>query len=163
MINALFLASALLTQGYSPTTQSVYLNAATSGQLSGVALNAAEATRTVSVDTFRSIQGQGSVAAYSKLRLGIAYTYSAATTVTSAMTCSYDGGTTYYKRQSRSCSSGTCNTFDLTDSNAISAASETFELEYDIRGCTHVKFVLGGASADGSDLVTTQTVLIVGE
>lgn len=162
LLKLLLLASLLGADTDNDYTRVVYFPATATGQLNGVALNAAAATRTVTVETSRFQQGRGDVAAYAKLRLGIALTQSACTTVTSAMTCSYDGGTTYYTRQTRACSSGTCSTYDMTDSNAVSGA-ETFELEYDIRGCTNVKVLLGGASCGGSDTVITQTVLIVGE
>lgn len=131
-----------------------------SGMLSGVALNATASTRTVTInlgDLPAGRDGEG----WGKLRFGIQHTNSAATTVTAQFTCSYDG-TTYYRRTTRSCASGTCSVYEQTDSNAVSG-DQDFELEYDIRGCAKIQILLGGASAGASDLVTTEAVVIVGE
>jgi len=120
--------------------------------LTGIALNATEADRTMTVCHGRN---------WSKLKVGVDYTNSSATTVTAAPECSYDG-TTYFAFTTLSCGSGTCSRFERTDSNAVSGDDE-FEFEFDVRGCECTKIVFGGASADGSDLVTTQSVVVVGE
>jgi len=99
---------------------------------------------------------------WAKLRFGIEYTYSAATTVTAQFTCSYDG-TTYYRRTTKACSEGACTAYLQSETYTTGGANAAIELEYDIRGCSVVKLLLGGASADGSDLVTTESVVIVGE
>lgn len=120
--------------------------------LSGVALNAAAATRTITVPTGLK---------FGKLRVGVAYTYSAATTVTATMTCSMDG-TTYYRLMSRSCTLGACDDYKLTDTYTTSAASQDYMLEYDVRGCNSVKVLFGGAGAGAGDLITVQATAIVG-
>lgn len=120
--------------------------------LSGVALNASAGTRTATITIAKS---------WAKLRFGIQFTRSAATSVTSQFTCSYDG-TTYYRRTTKACSSGTCTLYEQSDDNPQST-SVNFEIEYDVRGCQKVQILLGGASAGASDLVTTQAVAIVGE
>lgn len=139
------------------TTVSVIPSTAT-GMLSGAALNAATAadrTATISI----SSRGTG----WSKLRFGIAYTYSAGSTITAQFTCQYTTGGSYYRRTTRNCSSGDCAAFLWTDTHTHASASVNFELEYDVRGCASVQLLLGGAGVDGSDLVTTEALLIVGD
>lgn len=131
-----------------------------SGQLSGVALNAAAASRTVTIYLADLPSGRNS-RGWGKLLFGVQYTYSAASAVTAQFTCSYDG-TTYYRRTTRSCSSGTCTLYEQTDSNPVSA-SQDFEIEYDVRGCAAVKILLAGTGAGAGDLVTTQAVIVAGE
>lgn len=125
----------------------------TGSDLTAVALNdATPANRTVTIKVAKR---------WSKLRLGIQFTHSAATTVDAQFSCSYDG-TTYYRRTTRACSSGTCTLYEQTDSNPV-AGDVDFEIEFDVRGCKRVQILLSGTSAGAGDLVTTQSILVVGE
>ena len=133
-----------------------FRNAASTNSLNmleGVALNATEATRTLTLQVNQR---------WAKVRVAIFFTHSAATTVTATPKCSTEAGGTYANYQTRSCSSGTCSTFDMVDSNAV-AGDEDFILEYDVRGCWEFDLVLSGASAGGSDLVDVQAVAVTGE
>jgi hypothetical protein len=132
---------------------STHVRVVTSAEmLSAVALNAAAGTRTATITIAKN---------WAKLRFALQFTHNAATTVTSQFTCSYDG-TTYYRRVTRECASGTCTVYEQSDSLAVTGDVD-FELEYDVRGCEKVKLLLGGASAGASDLVTTQAVAITGD
>lgn len=119
--------------------------------LEGVALNATAADRTITVPT------EG----FSKLRVLVFYTYSAATTVTAQVTCSYDG-TTYARVTSRAVSSGTATLSLVADEYTTSAADADFMIEYDVRGCKTVKVLFGGASAGAGDLVDVQAIATAG-
>jgi uncharacterized protein (UPF0333 family) len=131
----------------------VYNNA-----LAAVALNASAGTRTITkILTVGIDQHPG----YSKARLVIAYTWAAATTVTVAFSCSIDG-TNYGPLMVRTVSGSTATVTALTDSYTTGGASATMMLEYDLRGCAAAKWLLGGASAGASDLVTADLALVTG-
>ncbi len=126
--------------------------------LSGVALNASAGTRTITANLYA---GNAPRAEYSKARLIIAYTWAAASTVTIAFSCSADG-TNYGPVMARNISSGTATISVLTDSYTTGGASATLGPEYDVRGCLKGKWVLGGAGAGASDLVTVDLSLVAG-
>lgn len=126
--------------------------------VSAGALNAAP---TLTVDLAE--QGKPNVvSAWSKARLGVTYTYSAATTVTTAFYCAIDG-TNYTQVVSRSVSGGTATVSALTDSITTGGANQAYMLEYDLRGCKKAKWVFGGASAGAGDLVTVDLALVAGK
>lgn len=126
--------------------------------LSGVALNAAAALRTVTASF--DIK-PGTPAPYTKWRVSVFFTYGAATTLTSVFSCSQDG-TNYASLTSRSISAGASTVSIVTDTYTTGGASADIMLEYDIQGCRKAKVVLGGASAGASDLVTVDWTAIVG-
>ena len=128
--------------------------------LDGVALNATAATRTVTLDL--TAGDSSSVGAFQKVEFFVEYTYSAATTVTAQATRSIDEGVSYMRRTSRSTIQGTSTVFLQTDTYTTGGASANFSLEYDVAGLTNLKVLFGGASADGSDLVTVKAVGIAG-
>lgn len=128
--------------------------------LDGVALNATAATRTITLLTADGVQADNAPG-YTKLRVQVDYTWTAASTVTLTPTCSQDG-TNYAAPTTRSCSSGTCTLYPQVDSRPVTA-SENFTVEYDIRGCRSFKVLFGGASAGASDLVTVMATAIVGQ
>jgi hypothetical protein len=128
--------------------------------LEAVALNGAAATRTITLTLGDS--NPGSAKGWSKLRVSVFYTYSAATTVTAQLSCSQDG-TNYAILQTRNCSAGTCTLSDATDSKATGNADRQPMMEFDIRGCQKAKVVFGGAGAGAGDLVNVQAVAIAGE
>lgn len=126
--------------------------------ISAGALNAAP---TLTVDLVQ--QGKPNVvSAWSKARLGITYTYSAATTVTTAFYCAIDGSN-YTQVVSRSVSGATATATALTDSLTTGGANAAYMLEYDVRGCKKAKWVFGGASAGAGDLVTVDLALVAGK
>ena len=130
--------------------------------LTGVALNAAAATRTITANlTQHGTIVSGSRPLYSKMTVTVAYTYSAATTVTAQFSCSMDG-TTYGRRTSTSTSAGASTIYAETGTYTTGAASIDLNLEYDVRGCKSVKVVLGGAGAGAGDLVTATWVAVAG-
>lgn len=125
--------------------------------LSGVALNAAAATRTATILRLDK--------RYSRIILTIDYTYSAATTVTvtpSASPNTTSGGTTYGRKTSTAIASGAGTVSLYADTYTTSAASATFELEYDCSGRDAMKFVFGGAGAGAGDLITVYAVAVAG-
>jgi len=119
--------------------------------LEGVALNAAAGTRTITLAT---------QARWAKLRVYTFFTHNAATTVTSAFSCSLDGSS-YARLTARNIDGATATVNLLTDSIAV-AANTDYMLEYDTRGCESVRVVFGGASAGASDTVNIQAVSISG-
>lgn len=126
--------------------------------ISAGALNAAP---TLTIDLAQ--QGHpGVFSAWSKARLGITYTWAAATTVTTAFYCAIDG-TNYTQVTSRSVAGGTATVSALTDSITTGGASQAYMLEYDVRGCKKAKWVFGGASGGASDLVTVDVALVAGK
>ena len=126
--------------------------------LSGVALNATAATRTVTATFTTSTTDP---APFTKWRVSVFFTYNAATTVTAVFTCSQDG-TNYASLTSRSIAGGASTVSLVTDTYTTGGASANFTLEYDIQGCRKAKVLLGGASAGASDLVTVDWTAVVG-
>jgi len=114
--------------------------------LSAVALNATAATRTLTV-TQADLLGHGLLVVY------IDYTNSSATTVTMVCSASDDSGTKEFTIQSCDVAAGNCTSSDNLFTNAVSG-DEDFTWRVDVLGFIHVTCILGGASADGSDLVT---------
>ncbi len=131
-----------------PFTNSASVNVY--NMLEGVALNAAAGTRTMTLKLQK---------AWRKVKVNVFYTYSAATAVTVTMSCSIDG-TNYGTVQSRSISAGSSTVSDVVDSKTSGAASQSYQLEYDVEGCENAKWVFGGTSAGGGDLVSVQAVAI---
>lgn len=131
--------------------------------LSGVALNAGDATtRTATVNCYSNPSEP--VAEYAKARLGVFHTFGAASTVTIVFSCAMDG-TNYAQMMSRDISGGASTLSKVTDTYTTGGASSTdpgLGPEFDIRGCKKVKFLFGGAGANGSDLVTVDVSLITG-
>lgn len=124
--------------------------------LDGVALNAAEASRTLTLDLTTG-DTLSAIGKFSKVEVFVSYTYSAATTVTATATRSIDG-TLYCRRTTRNTVSGASSVFLQGDTYTTGAADADFSLEYDVRGLSSLKIVFGGAGADGSDLITVQAV-----
>ena len=137
--------------GKAPSTLSVKITS--DEMLSGVALNAAAGSRTITINVRRS---------WAKLRLGVAYTYSAATSVTLTPSCLYEASGTAYALSTRNCTSGACELAPQTDVET-GTASWTREIEYDVRGCHQFKVVFsGGGSPGAGDLITTEAVAVTG-
>ena len=152
----LIAAPALADQGY----LSVGKNTA---GLTAVALNAAAATRTITVNLTdkETATTTGANAVYSKLLVTVDYTYSEATTVTAQLTCALDGST-YGRRTSNSTASGATTIYAETGTYTTGAASITLNLEYGVKGCKSVKVLFGGASAAAGDIVTVNYTPIAG-
>jgi hypothetical protein len=129
--------------------------------LAAVALNASAATRTITVPVAQARLSTGD--GYSRLIVGVDFTYAAATTVTLTPTCSLDGGTTYFSVTSTAITAGAGAVSLYVDTYTTSAASAKFSVGYDVGACTHFKIVFGGASAGAGDLVDIQAALTVGE
>lgn len=119
--------------------------------LSGVALNASAGTRTITLST------EG----YSKLLVQVNFTYAAATTLTSQFTCSLNG-VTYGRRTSKSTTAGAVTVSASTETYTTGGASVVLNYEYDVRGCSDISVVYGGASGGASDLITVQATAVVG-
>jgi hypothetical protein len=120
-------------------------------QLSNVSLNA---TQTLTIPIQKS---------WAKVRVGVAYTYSAATTVVATPSCQQSTGGTYYQKTTRACTAGACAVTKQVDTYTTAGASANIELEYDVRGCLNFKVVFtAGGSPAAADKMTTQTVGIVG-
>lgn len=126
-------------------------SADSANMLSGVALNASEGTRTLELVTSKN---------WSRVKLEILYTYSAATTLTIAPTFSLDG--TYASETSGVTADGIRTLSQLTDTYTTNGASANLIVSYDVSGMQSVKFVFGGAGAGAGDLVTVQAVAVSG-
>jgi hypothetical protein len=136
-----------------PTTNAVRLSINGSFKLlDAVALNAAEATRTITVTTGRN---------FSKLAVVSDLDHTAATDLTIQFFCSLDG-VVFGRLQSRSISAGTATLSNFTDSKVISA-SATILTEYDVRACESVRLIYAGASGGASDLLTVYATGVAGE
>jgi hypothetical protein len=154
LCSALALPGLALAAPSAPSADVLQVNNA----LSGVALDATAATRTVTASFDVKATNP---APYSKWRVSVFYTYSAATTVTSVFSCSQDG-TNYSSLTSRSIAAGASAVSIVTDTYTTGGASANITLEYDVQGCRKAKVVLGGASAGAGDLVTVDWTAIVG-
>ena len=140
-----------------------FINATSSNKynlLEGVALNAAAAARTITLNVGEANAYKGEE--FTKLRVSVFFTYVAATTVTAQFSCSADG-TNYARPTTRSCAAGACTVSLQSDTYTTGAANADFTLEYGIKGCQKVQILLGGAGAGGTDLVNAQAVAIAGE
>jgi len=138
------------------TTTRSYRNSASANTfniLEGVALNATEATRTVTVE----LAGR-----YSHARVGVSFTWAAASTVVLTPYCSQDNGTSYLPVTARSVTAGAGAISPLVDTYTTSGASADFSIEYGVSGCTHFRIVFSGASGGASDLIGVQLSATVG-
>jgi hypothetical protein len=153
---ALLVAPAVANAAVQPYTNAIVFDNA----LSAVALNASAGLRTI---TKSLAAGQDQAPGYSKARLFIDFTWAAAATVTVVFSCSADG-THYHQLGGRSVSGATASVSGITDSYDTSAhqSVQIPMLEYDLRGCKSGQWVLSGASAGSSDLVTVDLVLVTG-
>lgn len=151
---AALLAPSLALSAPAPSADTAQANNA----LSGVALNASAGTRTL---TASFDYKAGVPAPFTKWRVSVFYTYSAATTVTAVFSCAQDG-TNYASLTSRSIAAGASTVSIVTDTYTTSGASADLMLEYDIQGCAKAKIVFGGASAGAGDLITVDWVAVVG-
>ena len=127
--------------------------------LEGVALNAAAATRTINIP-LGTILPEPRSRGFNKIRVSLFLTRTAYTTVTAQFSCSHDG-TNFARLTTRTCADGAC-AINLQSDTRTTSVSEEFTLEYDVRGCSDVRVLLGGASAGASDLVDAQVTAIIG-
>ena len=129
-------------------------NVALGQLLTGVALNAAEASRTITL-AVGYYKAAGVVCV-------VDYTYSAATDVQVAFTGQLAGALEAYgSRQSKAISSGTGTLSDYTEVKAVSADA-VFILEYGVRAYRNVKLVFSGTSAGAGDTVDVACTLVAG-
>jgi hypothetical protein len=135
--------------------QAPYTRDAYQSVLSGVALNAAAASRTIEVQARRR---------YAKIRVLVDYTDNASTDVTATPSCALDS--TYGSYTSRSVATGTSTVSPLVDylcnDAAETCADFTKVIEYDVAGCNLFKIVFAGTSGGASDLISVEYALIVG-
>lgn len=115
--------------------------------LSGVALNAAEANRTIVLNTN----------GWAKLRVAVFFTYSSSSQLTAIFRCSFDG-TNYARIQSRKISDGASTLSSFTDVKATSSTNQDFIIEYSVKGCVRSKIVFAGTPAGAGDLITVQAL-----
>ena len=145
-----------LATGAPKTDTTVYVNPASTNRynlLEGVALNAAEATRTATVHLRRR---------WPSIKVNVFYTYGSATDVTATLKCSIDG-TNYAVIQSRAISAGVATLSDLVDTKTTSAASHDMQIMYGVAGCERAQVVFAGTGAGGSDTVNVQVIAVAGE
>jgi hypothetical protein len=138
-----------------PTTQHHVFRTSTGAQalLSGVAFNAAAASRTVALTTDNN---------WGFLRVQILFTWADATAISVTPSCSADG-TNYASVTTRTCTSGACTVNTMVDSRAVTA-SQNYELEYDVRGCQKFKLIVAGTeSVAGTDVFTLYATGIAGQ
>ena len=151
-ILVLLLSTAALAAPPTAPVTNVQAFTASTEVLTAVALNAAAATRTVTIVTGKLFSG---------LLVDVRYTYSAATTVTVTPTCTHDG-TNYVSMTTASISGGARTLSVLADTYTTGGASAALGVSYDVSACQAVKLVFGGASAGAGDLVTVRAFGVVG-
>lgn len=120
-------------------------------QLSGVALNASAATRTITIVPAQQ---------YARVLFTVNFTYAAATTVTITPTCTDSASTTKGSILSGNVASGVSTDVAYTRSVATGSASMNFQWNFGIAGEHTCSFVFAGASAGASDLVTVSATLV---
>lgn len=120
--------------------------------LDGVALNASEVNRTLTLELDWS---------YAKVRVIAKLSRTAATDFQAAAEGTIDG-TAYAPVMSRSISSGTSTLSDLTDQKTGITGDADLHLEYDVAGLRKLKIVFSGTSGGGSDTVDAYAVAVVG-
>jgi hypothetical protein len=120
--------------------------------LAGIALNAAEAARTVTLD----------VHDMAVVSLGIVLTHTAATDLQVAPYVSFDGGTTWVRRTSTSVAAGTGTISEYTDVFAVDG-NEAIEVAYDVRTADKLKLVISGTSGGAADLIDVYATAAVGQ
>jgi hypothetical protein len=141
--------------------------------LQSAPLNGAAATLLVTLDVGSLVGGNWDGYSYGTLKVKVAYVRGAgtATHVNTVVSCSHDGATTYATKTTRSCTSGSCKVFLMTDKNQVdgltddedaSAGNETWEQEYSVLGELLCKVQLSGTSAAAADLVSLQASMSVG-
>ncbi len=118
--------------------------------LEGVALNAATALRTITLNT------EG----LSRIKVLVFATRAAYDSITAAFSCSRDGDN-YAPITSRAISAGDSKVSVMVDTITTSV-SVNYLLEYDVVGCHSVQVLFGGASAGSSDLANVQAIGTVG-
>ncbi|KKN71046.1 hypothetical protein LCGC14_0424630 [marine sediment metagenome] len=127
--------------------------------LSGVALNASPAARTITL-TLGAMPPGGQGSGFDKLRAFVFFTQSAASSVTALFSCSLDG-TNFGSLTSRKITDGASALSIVTDTH-LTGVDADLAIEYDTRGCAKVKILFGGAGAGVGDLVDIQAVSIGG-
>ncbi len=100
-------------------------------------------------------------AQYTKIKITVAYTYSAATEVQVAWKCSTDKGVTYGTETSRDPNASTTIT-SYQDTIAPGAANFTLNLDWGVKGCTDIQIVFTSTAGDGSDVITVTGTAIAG-
>jgi hypothetical protein len=127
--------------------------------LENVALNAAEALRTVTLPLGRARPELAP--GYDLVRIKVALVQSAATTVVVTPSCSLDNGVTYAAFPAKACTGGACSLQAEVDTYTLSGGElgadfASFMQEYDVRGCSMLKLVFSGASGGANDLISVQ-------
>jgi hypothetical protein len=99
-----------------------------------------------------------STAGFDQLTIFIDYTYSAASAVTMTLEASDDNGSTWYRTQTGSISSGTVTLSSQTFTKSTGSADQTFvvnqAINYDM-----MRIKVAGTSGDTGDLVTVSVRL----
>lgn len=161
-MRTLVLALSILTATPALAASEVFNFVSSTGSqniLDDVALNVTAASRTITLELGPEQLNKPWAGGWEKLRVGVFFTWAAASTVTAQFTCTKDG-TNYTRLTTRSCSAGTCTVYLATDSYTTGGASANFELEYDVRGCRKVKVLFDGASAGATDFVDVQATAV---
>lgn len=125
--------------------------------LSGVALNAAAASRTVDVQ----MATPGSPAhaptfAYDSVTFDVQYTFGTATQVNIACFSSNDAGLTYSPIQAQDLTNGADTFTDYLPKKATGGASMSFSFYLPNRNYTNIRVVFSGTGAGAGDLITVK-------
>lgn len=102
---------------------------------------------------------------WSKVRVEVRYARAGAgiTAVTVTPYCKRAVNAQYARYVARDCSTTQCAVKLLTDSFTVASSSETFMLEYDVRGCQSFKVVTAATgSPDAGDAVSVGIVKLSG-
>ena len=128
--------------------------------------NAKEIKLTVSSAAFSGIDLDPSittdgfpVSGYTRLGVTLEYTYNAATDVSMYVEYSIDGGSTWFRGQDISVSSGTGTSSDASWVKSVSADDDwIWTLNLDAAG--HARLVFDATGATASDLLTCKAMLV---
>lgn len=121
--------------------------------LSGVALSAAAASRTLDVPLSKN---------WGKLRVLVFHDFANSGTVSMTLTESMDEGGTFAAPSTKSCTSGICTTFDMVD-QYTPAADILRMFEYDVKGLSNFRIVFSEPSDDSDDTITVQACMVSGD
>lgn len=126
----------------------------TLNMLENVALNGAESTRTLTLQVNHN---------WSRVKLGLEYTYSAGTDLSVVPSCNSRAGEQQDTFTTRSCSGGTCTVSALTDTYTTGGADADILVEYDVSGCWEFQVVFASTGAGAGDLLNVKATAISGD
>jgi hypothetical protein len=102
---------------------------------------------------------------FAKGQLFIDFDYTDGSSISLTVTpwCSNDGGTTYFRYTSRAISAGAGTLSLFADTLATGDADIKFMVEYDVRACDSVQFVITDANGSSNESIDVDFVGVIGD